>query len=59
MKDVRCCDCGWLLEKSRECTACAPDCVIDNEALRVLSAEQCLARRNCDCYTPKDAEGHE
>lgn len=54
MKNIRCCDCGWLLEKDLECTAPCPDCLPDSQALRLLSAGDCIRRRDCDCYTSKE-----
>lgn len=50
MKNVRCCDCGWLLEEEQACTAPAPACVDTIEAERILSASFCLTRRTCDTY---------
>ena len=49
MKNIRCCDCGWLLEENQSCTAPAPVCV-DSEISRTLPASYCLARRTCDTF---------
>lgn len=50
MKNVRCLDCGWLLdnEKFRECTAPSPACI--NDGPRYVTPDFILMWRTCDSF---------
>ena len=62
MKNVRCCDCGWLLNVKLECDAPAPGCLdelLDNDrgaSMRMMSATNCMMVRSCDSYEPLKKE---